>query len=335
MENKQLEKLFRDKLSGMVIEPSDTARDKFEGKIQGRRRRLLARKIGIAASFLLVMLIGIYVFFPDTPEQGDLAQHKTHRLDKVKGDKPATYAPGGMEQEEETNESPGKMSGKMEATGPEETIKDATASDGTITEKNTAEDMTSIGKTTERTIPDKDDIEGNTPVSNMPKGAVTDRNKIEKTIPDGNSIEETMTVGPSAGESLARASQDHENNLPASGEENSIPDNEQLDALTGDMDNAVSVADKTDEKSYMEYNIGEPGAALEDEDSAREPVRITIEYISSGSNKRKQQEKIKDFYARMDDIKGIDEVYGDLREFKDRLFALDFMNNKKVKNEDK
>lgn len=295
MENKQLEKLFRDKLSGMVIEPSGDARNKFEGKIQGRRRRLMARRIGIAASILLVMLIGIYVFIPGTPEQGDLAQNKTQRLDKVKGDKKATYAPDGMEQEEETSESPGKMSGKMEATGPKET----------------------------------------TPVRNMAKGAVPDGNTTERTITDGNSIEGTMTVGPSAGESLARASQDRENDLPASGMDNSTPDNEQFDALTGEKDNTASVAGKTDEKSYMEYNIEEQGVVIEDEDAAREPVRITMEYISSGSNKRKQQEKIKDFYARMDDIKGIDEVYGDLREFKDRLFALDFMNNKKVKNEDK
>ena len=44
----------------MVIEPSNEARERLAGKIQLKRRSLLAKRFSVAASILLFLFAGIY-----------------------------------------------------------------------------------------------------------------------------------------------------------------------------------------------------------------------------------------------------------------------------------
>jgi hypothetical protein len=62
MERNKLEGLFKNKLEGYILEPSIDARDRFQGLIQRKRRKILIRRIGIAASVLLFTFTGIYSF---------------------------------------------------------------------------------------------------------------------------------------------------------------------------------------------------------------------------------------------------------------------------------
>lgn len=62
-----------------------------------------------------------------------------------------------------------------------------------------------------------------------------------------------------------------------------------------------------------------------------EPVKITIEYIASGSKTRKQgasKTQLGEIYTRMNKLVYPEEVLGDIRTLKDQLFALEFINRK-------
>lgn len=62
-----------------------------------------------------------------------------------------------------------------------------------------------------------------------------------------------------------------------------------------------------------------------------EPVKITIEYIASGSKSRKpgtSKTQLGEFYSRMNKLVYPEEVLGDIRSLKDQLFALEFINRK-------
>jgi len=70
------------------------------------------------------------------------------------------------------------------------------------------------------------------------------------------------------------------------------------------------------------------------EEQQREPIKITIEYIASGKNQGQSEPGRKNFYSRLDKMKTVEEVIGDIRTYKDRLFALDFnKEEKETKNE--
>jgi len=70
----------------------------------------------------------------------------------------------------------------------------------------------------------------------------------------------------------------------------------------------------------------------------RIPVKITIEYIASGSknkNASDQKTKISELYSKMNNIVYPDEVMGDIRNFKDQLFALDFIKGNKSETQNR
>jgi hypothetical protein len=74
---------------------------------------------------------------------------------------------------------------------------------------------------------------------------------------------------------------------------------------------------------------------MADEDQVHEPMKITIEYIASGNKDTQSESKRSNFYSKLDNMKTMNEVLGDLRSYKDRLFALDFKKEEKVNNEEK
>lgn len=89
----------------------------------------------------------------------------------------------------------------------------------------------------------------------------------------------------------------------------------------------IAGEDKEYGEDVLEDNAGYNGP------EQTKPVKITIEYIAAGSNDQKSRTRLREFYSKMDNLKGVDEVLGDFREYKDRLFALEFRNDNKVKNE--
>lgn len=77
---------------------------------------------------------------------------------------------------------------------------------------------------------------------------------------------------------------------------------------------------------------------LEDSDNKKETVKITIEYIASGSGKadnQGRQNNVKELYTKIDKLVYPEAVLGDIRAFKDQLFALDFINEGKSETQNK
>jgi len=259
MENERLEQLFKDKLAGMVIEPSRSARDNFAGKIKIQKQKTLIRRISIAASILLVALAGIYGFFPDTKDKTGLSQDGSSIMDQV----------GEVDQAR---------------------ISDEVADADLALSSSLAEDS------------DKASAVQQAWEMPVDESIIEKENSDDKVLADSNITSK---------------------------------EEEPVNTVMEEPETETLIADHADENVYVEYFIEEPGAGSQSSEASYEPIKITIEYIASGNSNDKQQSKLKEFYARMDNMKGMDEVYGDLREYKDRLFALDFMNNKKVKNEEK
>jgi hypothetical protein len=94
------------------------------------------------------------------------------------------------------------------------------------------------------------------------------------------------------------------------------------------------IADQADEGVYIEYVTVNPEASEFPREKAYEPVKITIEYIASGKSKGQSETDRKKFYSKMDNMKSVNEVLGDIRTYKDRLFALDFKKENKTKGEE-
>lgn len=97
-----------------------------------------------------------------------------------------------------------------------------------------------------------------------------------------------------------------------------------------------------DESTYIEYFVADPELGVDQHavevstvDKEREPLKITIEYIASGEKGKQSESKLSNFYSKLDNMKTMDEVLGDIRTYKDKLFALDFRKEEKVNNNEK
>ena len=88
------------------------------------------------------------------------------------------------------------------------------------------------------------------------------------------------------------------------------------------------------EGRLIEYSIIEPESSQEEQLATVEPIKITIEYKFSGSRSKKES-KIKQLYIKINKMKPADEVFGDLRTLKDKVFALNFKKENKVENQKK
>jgi len=263
MGRNNLEDLFRDKLDGLVIEPSDVAREKFTRKIQYKRRSVLLKRFSIAASILLFVFAGIYSF----------SILNTSKIDLSKG--------------------------QAFDSGYEFEIADL---------KNVP---------SPRTI---------TPVQS--EDFITENAKAFK-------LRNSTTGIQGINQNVNLASR-------AQGDEGLEMDPE-IDGLAGtDQGHGELIAAKETQSTYIEYFVPDPDLVVDDQgeevtkvDREREPMKITIEYIASGEKGRQSESKRSNFYSKLDNMKTMDEVLGDIRTYKDKLFAFDFRKEEKVNNNEK
>ena len=260
MENRYLEHLFKDKLSGMVIEPSAAAREVISKKIGLIKQRILVRRISIAASILLLATVGILAFWPDKAEKADLTHDDSMILDQ-----PENIA--------ESN--------------------DVTIAALSEEEKDLTDGELDLDLQTHGDIPTQTES-----ISEMSVQEYADIDRL-----------------PSQEEGLA-VMEESETNIEQSGETVQI------------------VTDHIEKDVYVEYTLEDPEMIDQPQEKQYEPVKITIEYIASGKNREQTEDDRKKFYSKLDNIKSVDEVLGDIRTYKDRLFALDFKKENKVKDEE-
>ena len=114
---------------------------------------------------------------------------------------------------------------------------------------------------------------------------------------------------------------------------NSVAFDEEYEQLT---------EEEVEESSYIEYLVADPDIMgdeqsqdISTEDQVRETMKITIEYIASGNKDTQSESKRSNFYSKLAKMKTMDEVLGDIRTYKDRLFALDFKKEEKVNKDEK
>lgn len=266
MERNNLEDLFRDKLEGLVIEPSNVARESFARKIQYKRRSVLVKRFSIAASILLFISAGIYSY--------NILE--TNKIDLSRGE----AFDSGYEFE--------------------------------LTDLKNVPDPRTITP-----WQNEDDIKENAMAFRL-----------------GNSTNGTPAINENA--NLASKSQ---------GYEGSEMDPEiDIEGLAGaDQRNDELIADPEANSAYREYFVADPDLVVDEQleeevttvDRERKPIKITIEYIASGEKGRQSESKRSNFYSKLDNMKTMDEVLGDIRTYKDKLFALDFGKEEKVNNNEK
>jgi hypothetical protein len=268
MERNRLENLFKDKLEEHVLEPSIEARDRFQGMIQRRRRIVMIKRIGIAASIFLFMLAGIYSFRIYTTDKVDLAEGEF--FDSAHGTEMAIL--------NEVPEPASIFSGEEEKAVPESEMADNIKS------------LSGEGSSTE-----------NSRSSNTKNDAL-----MAQVVENEKSQSEIYS-------------------------HNSVAFDEEYEQLT---------EEEVEESTYIEYFVADPdiiddeqSVDISAEDQAPEPMKITIEYIASGNKDTQSESNRSNFYSKLDKIKTMDEVLGDIRTYKDRLFALDFKKEDKAKNE--
>lgn len=102
------------------------------------------------------------------------------------------------------------------------------------------------------------------------------------------------------------------------------------------------VAGQEEESNYIEYFVADKNKPEDEQkenvlsdDQPYEPMKITIEYITSGEKGSQSESKRSNFYSKLDNMKTMEEVLGDIRTYKDRLFALDFKKEEKINNKEK
>jgi hypothetical protein len=275
MERNKIEGLFKDKLEGYVLEPSNEARERFQGMIQSKKRRVLIMRIGIAASVLLFAFAGIYSFRTLNTEKVDLTEGESSDVgynaeiaivDEVAG--PGSIPSGEDEKATKENEM------------------------ANIIKNSTAESSSS------------------------------------RNSPSGNSQFDTSQsyaiMAQGAENEKLKSEKDHQS---------SVGDDQEYEQL---------IENQVEESTYIEYFVATPENIDDEqskdkatEDQVREPMKITIEYIASGNKDKQSETKRSNFYSKLDNMKTMNEVLGDLRSYKDRLFALDFKKEEKVNNEEK
>lgn len=270
MERNKIEGLFKDKLEGYVLEPSNEARERFQGMIQSKRRKVLIRRIVAAASVLLFTFAGIYSFRTLNTDKVDLTEgesfdtgYGTEMAIVKEGPGPGSISPGDNEK--------------------------------TILENEIANNMKS------------------------------------------SSDEVSLTENPQSDKSesyflIAQGAED-EKFKSGTGVQSSDGNDQEYEQL---------IEKQVEESTYIEYFVADPDIMGDEQskdlatvDQAREPMKITIEYIASGNKETQSESKRSNFYSKLDKMKTMDEVLGDLRSYKDRLFALDFKKDEKVNNEEK
>jgi hypothetical protein len=258
MGKNNLDQLFQKGLGDMAISPSDAAKKVFSDRISYHRRIGLIKKIGIAASILIVIGAGFLGFYQ--------LKEQTPRIAL----KESAYA---VENELDLFEG--------------------------IDNNRIAIPLTKIDQNIES--------------SEMLKGDAESFVKGDQV----NGIDTPVNQEPAVMLAVAYM-------------------NESQFDLNGDMkeiENEI-IAENQVEGRLIEYYIIDPESNPDEQLAANKPLKITIEYKFSGKKSNKES-IIKKIYSKIDNMKPADEVFGDLRTLKDKVFALNFKKEKKVENPEK
>ncbi len=265
MKDKSLESVFRHKLEDFSIEPSARAKDLIRQRINKRGRIILYRRLSVAASIVVITVMGVFYLIPD---------HKEITL-------------------AEQRDTPDKK-------------QDLVVNEDTTEIKKIAEVQKSVQS---RTGTGDDQKSQSTRNSEREVPAKSNQNETEKPEIRDKEVHFPMAV--------------------TAEEKSDIPDSIQI-ASPGDLllpDNRFTeITEDTgeDPMRLSEVSAGQSAAA-------EKPLKITIEYIASGSKgKRSGNPKTQagELYSKVNKLVYPNEVLGDIRSLKDQLFALEFINRK-------
>lgn len=258
MGKSNLDQLFQKRLGDMAISPSDATRKVFSDRISYRRRIGLIKKIGIAASILIVIGAGFLGFYQLKEQTLRIALEESVH---------------GLENELDLFEG--------------------------IDNNRIAIPLTKIDQ--------------NIGSSEMPEGDAESSVKGDQ----ANGIDKPVNQEPAV--MLVEADM-NESQFDLNGEIKKI-------------ENEIVKEDQVDGR-LIEYYIFDPDSNPDEQLATNKPLKITIEYKFSGKKSNKQS-KIKQLYSKIDNMKPADEVFGDLRTLKDKVFALNFKKENKVENPEK
>ena len=268
MKNNSLERILRQKLEDLQIEPSSQARDLVYQKIRKRGRIILYRRISIAAGIMLVLSAGFFYL------------------------RPAEMQDVGV-QEESSAASPGAVIEKHQP--------DATA--GKLTE-NTTEAET------------RDNAQTETPIVNRVLEKDHDSSLKKKQAGDA-------TADP----------RDRKPDVLAHKNSGEMADSGSIIAESP-MKAAPGVHEDLTAEIYplTEIEAAQVIPESSGQDARVESVKITIEYIASGSGRTREnssRNSVRELYSKVNP----EAVIGDIRTFKDQLFALEFINKRSDEKE--
>ncbi len=307
MKNNKLEKLFQKKLGNLQVEPSGRSKSIFEEKISRHHRLTLLKKISVAASIILLISAGLYFIIPDL-ENSTVADNGQAEIHKDPGNLQSDSAVSGN-----------AISGSGTALQPGETgpgrvnnspnrLPDPGDNEFTVTDGDDAGTMES-----DQTYPFPNLKETGT-ISDKRAYTVAENSREEKSISDDKGIKKIEQV---PGETA--------NLQPLSGMER-LPLALGAEKTESFLGKGIGVEAVEPEVNHMRGKT-----ETKDIDDNNNLV-ISIEYIPSGTQKNQDNLKVKELYDKMNNLVYPEEVLGDIRSFKDQLFAFEFIKERKGKN---
>jgi hypothetical protein len=268
MKNNSLERILRQKLEDLRIEPSSQARDLVYKKIRKRGRIILYRRLSIAAGITLICSAGFFYLRP------------ADRQDVAVQEESSVSTPEEINEEFQPDTAVGELSENI----PEAVTRDKPQTEPPVVNQvqENEHDPSLEEKQAGEITADPLDREPAV-LANKKSGEMTD---------SGSFISESATqAAPAVLESL-----------PA--ESNPLTETKSAELIP--------------ESSGQEAGV--------------EPVKITIEYIASGSGRSREktgQNSVREIYSKMSP----EAVIGDFRTLKDQFFALEFINKRPGENQ--
>ena len=293
MKNKSIEKTFRQKLEDLRIEPSAIAKERVYNSIHKQSRIRLYKRISIAAGIIFILSVGLFLFSSDK-KPGILVRGEQKIPDSGEAGNPIQMREGTPERSNSIIIKEQPVSAKNE-----QDHSDATSiTQGEVNRQNEPAATAAI-------LPDTIQVTKPLALVTGEKGKGTDGKR-----PDGPV--EHLDFGPNDGRSFDSAS-----SLSIVGAKE-LSEAEHSDIIgTGVPETGKTV---TDSKAKDQKG----------QENKRDPLKITIEYIASGPETSRQNARtrsVKGIYDKVNKLVYPEAIIGDIRTFKDQLFALDFIED--------
>jgi hypothetical protein len=125
-------------------------------------------------------------------------------------------------------------------------------------------------------------------------------------------------------------------NVPEAVKENKgAADSFQMTSIGDPISPEFPAGQKLNREPPEDQNLLSDGS-VDDTTETTGPQKITIEYIASGSKRKRSggsRSQIGEFYSKMNKLVYPDEVLSDIRSLKDQLFALEFISRKSIQTQ--